>query len=98
MRRLRADLAGVAPSPVERLLADRVALTWLHLHTAEALAVEREGQLTLAQLDYHGRRCERLHRQFLAAAKALALVRRLQVPALLAQINVAAGPQLNIVD
>lgn len=33
---LRAELAGPDPPPVERLLADRVVLCWLHLHEAEA--------------------------------------------------------------
>jgi hypothetical protein len=97
VRQLRANLEGEMPSPVERLLADRCALCWLHLHLAEAWCVQHEGKLSLQQADYHGRRCARLSRQFLDALRTLALVRQLQVPALLVQVNLAARPQVTVV-
>src|SRR5262245_33586778 len=34
---LRAELAGATPTPLERLLAERVAACWLHLHHLETV-------------------------------------------------------------
>jgi hypothetical protein len=75
---LKADLGGSAPTPLVRLLAERVAACWLHLHHADAVAARaRGGELSLAQLDATLKRQERAQRAYLAALKALAVVRRL---------------------
>jgi hypothetical protein len=94
LRQLRAELAGPRPSPLERLLADRVALCWLHLHQIEwAYFAKSSMAATLAE---HYQRClDRAQRRFLAAARGLADVRRLALPVLVAQVNVA-GKQVNV--
>ena len=90
---LRRDLEGAAPTPLERLLVDRVVLCWLHLHSAETLYAQNMRQLSLVQHDFYQRRLSLVQRRYLAAITALAQVRRLQVPA--AQVNIAEQ-QLNV--
>ena len=90
---LRRELEGAAPTPIERLLVDRVVLCWLHLHAAEALYAQNMMQLSLMQHDFYQRRLSMAQRRYLSAITALAQVRRLQVPAV--QVNIAEQ-QLNV--
>jgi hypothetical protein len=90
---LRADLLGSSPTPVERLLVERVVACWLQLQDAEIRFAQNQGKLTIPQADYHQRRMDGANRRYLAALKTLALVRKLAVPAL--QINVARK-QVNV--
>ena len=92
---MRRELAGPAPSPLERLLAERVAAAWLAVQDAELRCARllRDGRAPAAQLAYHEQRLERAERRYLAAIKALAQVRRLLGPAV--QVNVAER-QINI--
>jgi hypothetical protein len=92
MKAMRAELAGEGSTPLERLLADRVAMCWLQLQHADAIYAQA-GNVTLAQGDYHQRRQDRAHRRFLSACKTLAVVRRLAIPAL--QVNIGEK-QVNI--
>ena len=92
---LREEVAGPAPTPLEKLLADRVAVGWLGLAVAEGTyhqALEGRG-LDRADDEFHQRRVERAQRRYLAAVKALAQVRRLGVPAL--QVNIGEK-QVNV--
>ncbi|MDP9472375.1 MAG: hypothetical protein M3Q71_17185 [Chloroflexota bacterium] len=91
---LRLEVAGSAPSPLERLLADRVVLGWLGLAVAEG-HYHRALDHGLSQSDdeFHQRRVERAQRRYLTAIKALAQVRRLGVPAV--QVNIA-DKQINV--
>jgi hypothetical protein len=90
---LRAELGGPAPSPLERLLVERVAACWFQLHYAEALITQQAENFSLVQAEYHDRRRDRAHKRYLAAIKALALVRKLVVPVL--QVNIARK-QVNV--
>ena len=90
---LRAEVAGPDPTPVERLLAERVAAGWLQVHYYEALLTQKEPDLSLAQGEYHHRRLDRAHRRYLASLRTLALVRKLAVPVL--QVNIARR-QVNV--
>jgi len=74
---LRAELAGPEASPIERLLAERVALCYLDVNALEMIATGRGG--VTPDLD---RRRDRANRRYLAALTALARVRRLKLPAL----------------
>jgi hypothetical protein len=91
---LRRDVAGPHPSVLERLLADRVAISWLSLTVAEGTyhqALERGmGQ---ANDTFQQQRIERAQRRYLAAIKALAQVRKLGVPAV--QVNIG-DKQINV--
>ena len=86
MARLRKEVAGDDPSPVERLLADRVALCWLALHDAEIRFAQAK-DLTIKQAEFWQKRIDCAHRRYLSAIKTLATVRRLAFPAL--QVNIA---------
>jgi hypothetical protein len=90
---LKAELAGPDPTPLERLLADRVAACWLQLHYYEAILAQSLGNMTIAQGHYQQRRIDSAHRRYLAAIKTLALVRKLAVPVL--QVNIAKK-QVNV--
>ena len=89
---LRAELSGASPSPLERLLVDRVVLTWLHLHHLESQYAGRESMsLPLAA---HYQKCMSVaQKRYLAAIKGLADVRRLALPVL--QVNIARK-QVNV--
>ena len=43
LRALKAELAGESPSPLERLLASRVALTWLEANYLDILVAQAAG-------------------------------------------------------
>jgi hypothetical protein len=93
---LRGELAGPNPTPLERLLVERVVACWLQVNDADIRLTQNEPKLTLAQGEYHHRNRDRAHRRYLAALKALALVRKLAIPVL--QVNMTTGPQQNIVQ
>lgn len=89
---LRAELAGPDATPLERLLAERIATCWLHVNDAEVRNAQAKG-LTIEAGDYHQRRLDRAHKRYLSALKTLALVRKLAVPVL--QVNIARK-QVNV--
>lgn len=89
---LRAELAGDNPTPVERLLVERVVACWLQVQDAELRSAQHNDP-TIKQADFHQRRLDATNRRFLAAVKALALVRKLAVPVL--QVNIAKK-QVNV--
>ena len=91
---MRSEVAGRDPSPLERLLAERVVACWLQLQHAEAIHVNGLGELTMSESEYHQRRLDRLHRRYLSAIRTLAQVRKLLRPAV-TQINVAEQ-QVNV--
>ena len=66
---LRRELEGPAPTPIERLLVDRVVLCWLHLHYIEALYAQNMMQLSLMQHDFYQRRLSMAQRRYLAAIR-----------------------------
>jgi hypothetical protein len=86
---LHAELAGPAPAPLERLLAERVVTCWLQVNMADVKLAQQEGGMTLAAAEYHQRSRDRAHKRYLSAIKALALVRKLAAPVL--QVNLAAA-------
>ena len=92
---LRRELAGPEPTPVVRLLAERVVLCWLDAHDWELRhnqAMERAGGLSHSQSEHFQKMRDRSHRRYLQALKALAQVQRMG-PAI--QINVARN-QVNM--
>ena len=92
--RLRREVAGETPSPVERLLAERVALCWLHATHADTQYAQRLADgMSFRESEFHQRRCERANRQLLRSIQTLATVRRLLRPVV--QVNVAEQ-QINV--
>ena len=82
---MREDISGENPSPLERLLAERVVATWLQVQLFEALYFTNLHNLTLNQANYYQKRIDRAHRNHLSAIRTLAQIRKLG-PAL--QINI----------
>lgn len=88
LKSMREELAGPDPSPLERLLVERVVATWFQLQYFEALHVQGFGQsMSLAQSDHAQKRVDRAQGRHLAAVKTLAQVRKSLGPAV--QINIA---------
>jgi len=94
---VRKQAAGPDPSPLEALLAERVAVCWLQVKLYEAMLAGSFGTGTVAGSLLQHKRIEVVNRRYLSAIKALAQVRRLQVP-LSVQVNIAAegGQQVNV--
>jgi hypothetical protein len=82
----RAKLAGESPSPLEQLLVERIAATWLQLHYFETLYAQNINNLTILQSEFHQKRIDRAHRRHLSAIKTLAQIRKMG-PAV--QVNIA---------
>jgi hypothetical protein len=90
-RRLREELLGTAATPVERLLVEQIVISWLQLHDTDLRTTRVSAHIRKGNHMY--RRADLVHRRFLAALRALALVRRLAGPSL--QVNIAER-QVNV--
>jgi hypothetical protein len=93
MELLRAELAGSSPTPLERLLVERVVACWLQVQDADVRYAQGQKGCTFEQGEYQQRRQDRAHKRYLSALKALALVRKLALPVL--QVNIARK-QVNV--
>ena len=89
---MRADLAGPNPTPIERLLVERVVACWLQVQDADVRYAQAK-DLSLKWYEYCQRRMNHSHKRYLSAVKTLALVRKLAVPVL--QVNIAKK-QVNV--
>ncbi len=94
LAQVRADLAGPAPTPIERLLAERAAVCWFLVNRYE-WAYANAKDLSFRQADHHQSKIDRAHRRFLTALKTLASVRKLALPAI--QVNIA-DKQVNVTN
>jgi hypothetical protein len=83
MNELRARLAATAATELERLLVDRLCITWLQVYHADVSLAERvladTGASPAGQAAQ--RRLDAAHRRFLSGVKALAVVQKLVRPA-----------------
>jgi hypothetical protein len=92
---LRVELGGPTPTPLERLLVERITACWLHLYHLETCYAGKDG-VSLELGGYYQKCIDRAHRRYLTAIKTLAVVRKLALPVL--QVNIArkqvkvAGP------
>ncbi len=93
MECMRKELLGENPTPVERLLVERVVACWLQVQDADIRSAQAK-DVSFRQADYNQRRMDAAHKRYLSALKALALIRKLAVPAF--QINVARK-QVNVI-
>ena len=84
---MREEIAGENPSPLERLLAERIVATWLQIQLFEGLyAANMYNSISINQGNYQQKRLDRAYRNHLSAIRTLAQIRKL-VPAV--QINIA---------
>ena len=86
---MKQEIAGNEPSPLERVLSERVVVTWLEVQFFEALYVRNMRNLSIPQADYHQKRLDRAHRRHLSAIRALAQIRKLLKGTAITQINIA---------
>src|SRR5262249_3829914 len=89
---LRAELAGLNPTPVERLLVERIVACWLQVQDADVRYAQAKN-LSLEGGEYYQRRMDRAHKRYLSAIRTLALVRKLALPVL--QVNIGRK-QVNV--
>jgi hypothetical protein len=73
---LKTELAGPFATPLERLLVERVGMTWLQLAYADAIAAQAR-DVSVRQAAFLQKRQDAAQRRHLAAVGALAAVRRL---------------------
>jgi hypothetical protein len=84
---MREEIAGENPSPLERLLAERVVATWLQVQLFEGLyAAGMYQSMSVNQGSYQQKRLDRAYRNHLSAIRTLAQIRKMG-PAV--QINIA---------
>jgi hypothetical protein len=94
-RSLKRRLIGDDPTVLESLLAERIVICELALNRAEHLHMNNmRGESSFKQALFYEHVMDRAHRRYVQAVKALAQIRRLQLP-VVAQLNVAAN-QLNV--
>jgi hypothetical protein len=87
---------GQNPSPLERLLSERVVVTWLEVQFFEALYAQNMPNLTIPQAEHYQKRLDRAHRRHLSAIRALAQIRKLLKGTAMTQINIA-DKQINAI-
>jgi hypothetical protein len=91
-RRMVGEIAGANPTPLEVLLAERIASLWVLVEAQEALlsASYRRGQEKPVGPAYIIQMCkiqESVNRRYLTAMKTLAQVRKLQANTPTVQVN-----------
>lgn len=89
---LRDELSGPNPTPIERLLVERIVACWLQVQDADVRYAQAKN-LSIPWGEYYQRRMDRAHRRYLSAIKTLAVVRKLALPVL--QVNIAQK-QVNV--
>jgi hypothetical protein len=73
---MKVELAGSDPTPLERLLVERIVSCWLQFAHADAVLAQVK-DLSLKQAEFASKRQDRAHRRYLMAIGTLATVRRL---------------------
>ena len=87
---LREELLGATPTVLEELLVRRVVNGWLATHALE-LELTVRPPLDARDRAHLDAALTRAQKRYTEAIRELARVRRLQAPAILAQLNVAAS-------
>jgi len=91
---MREEIVGEDPSPLEKLLTERVVATWIEVQIFDSFCAQHLRKAHTRQADYLQRHLDRAHRRHLSAIRTLAQVRKLLKPAV-AQINIGEQ-QVNI--
>lgn len=94
------ELAPSGTPALERLLVERIVTAHLAVTLAEAAAdrAHRDPEVRMEACDYYLRRLDGAHRRFVSSVKALALIRRLNVPSAVAQSAVIIKTERCIVE
>ena len=87
---MREEIAGENPSPLERLLAERIVATWLQIQLFEGIYASGVSKgMPIARDGYHQKRLDHAYRRHLSAIRALAQIRKLLKGGAITQINIA---------
>ncbi|HEY7428464.1 MAG TPA: hypothetical protein VH682_29800 [Gemmataceae bacterium] len=76
---LTKEVAGASPSPLEQLLAERVAVCWLQVSYYDSVVAQTQ-EFTPAKARILQKQHDAAQRHYLAAIKTLATVRKLLTP------------------
>src|SRR5260370_2730913 len=74
---MRMELAGSSPTPLDRLLIERIVTCWLQVHTIELFLAQNTSALNIKQAAFHHDRLDRAHRRTLSAMRTLPQARKL---------------------
>ncbi len=88
---MRTQLAGVNPSALDYLLAERVVLAWTFLNFCDLQYVASIETLTAERSRFHFQRIEMANRNLMSACRTLAKVKKAKFPDVLAVVNVTTG-------
>jgi hypothetical protein len=83
---MREEILGEYPSPLERLLAERVIITWLQIQLFEGIYGSSVFKMKTAQDNYFQKKLDQTHRRHLSAIRTLAQICKLGTAV---QINIA---------
>ena len=96
MNNMQAELGWETATSLERLLIDQIVLCWKHLHDTITLQTEKTKQgISPDKSVFFDKAVDRSQRRYLHAVQSLALIRRMELPAV--QLNFAKK-QVNIVQ
>ena len=88
---LRSQLLGPHPTPLEKLLVDRICVCWLAVQHAELHAARRFNERAVVLTPSEEHRLDKVHQRFLTAIRELARVRKLLQPTTTLQVNIGAN-------
>src|SRR3989454_7450443 len=88
---LRAQLLGPQPTPLEKLLVDRICICWLAVQHAELHAARRFNERAVVLTASEEHRLDKVHHRFLTAIRELARVRKLLQPTTKFQVNIGTN-------
>jgi len=95
---MRMELAPTGSSPIVELLATRAVVCWLHVQSLEmdldALMGLKDTPETARKVELIDRRLSRAQSRYVQALTAIAKVKRLQLPVVFQQMNVAQTQQV----
>ncbi|GEM_PF-1735589 len=99
LRHMAEELGGKLrlpeSSPLEDLLIERIVVCWMDLNHIQTIVARETNPPPVGTADWRQERLDRAHRRYLSAIKALAQVRKLQIPAV--QLNIA-DKQTNVLN
>jgi hypothetical protein len=85
MNGIAKQVAGENPSPLEAILAERVAACWLDVQDHECRYAQQCE--TFKQQEWRSKMLDRAQQRYLSAIKTLAMIRKLPLPVV--QVNIA---------
>jgi hypothetical protein len=85
---LRSQLLGPQPTPLEKLLVDRICICWLAIQHSELHSAKRFSERAVVLTLSEEHRLDKVHHRFLSAIRELARVRKLLQPTTNVQVNI----------